>query len=277
MSLLPDQSHASPMNQKTIEKAFVISGIGMHSGKNSQIKVSPAPEDCGIVFIKNGKEIKAAPENATDTKLSTTLGGIKVVEHLLAAVAGLGLDNLRIEVSGEEIPILDGSALPYAKAFQEAGIVGQKAQKKFLIIKEKIHLEEEGKSLALSPANGFKVIFMVDYPTVGKQEFVFKGGAKAFLKEIAPARTFGYVEKLEELQAKGFARGASTENALAITAEGYLNPPRFADEVVRHKILDLMGDLALVGQPIRAEIVARQSGHRLNLELVRRLRKLCQS
>lgn len=259
--------------QKTIAKTFIISGIGMHSGKTSKIQVSPAEENCGIVFIKNGEEIKASPENVVDTKLGTSLSGIKVVEHFLAAAAGLGIDNLKVEVKGEELPILDGSALPYLEAFKKAGMVEQKEEKKFLEIKEKIYLGGEDKSLAVSPYHGFKIIFMVEYPVVGRQSFVFEGGPESFTKDIAPARTFGYVEKLGEMQTEGLAQGASLENALAITAEGYLNPPRFADEVVRHKILDLIGDLALVGQSIRGEIVAKQSGHELNVELVRWLQK----
>lgn len=272
MSLLPALNpDRNDKFQQTIKRTTILAGIGMHSGKPAQVRVIPAPENFGIFFIKEDEEIKASPENVVDTKLGTSLRGIKVVEHFLAAAAGLGIDNLKVEVEGEELPFLDGSALPFVEALQNAGVVEQKAEKKYLEIKEKVEIKEEGKSIAASPYNGFKITFVVNYPTVGEQSFVFEWDTESFVREIAPARTFGYVENLKEMQSQGFALGASLENALAITREGYLNPPRFEDEVVRHKILDLIGDFALLGQPIKAEIVAKQSGHRLNVALIRRI------
>lgn len=261
------------MKQLTIKESFELKGIGMHSGECSRIRVNPAPEDCGIVFIKNGERIKASVENVVGTKLGTSLRGIGVVEHFLAATAGLGIDNLEVEVEGNELPILDGSALPFAQKFIEAGFVEQKAEKKFFEIKETVLVEEkEGKMLKVSPHNGFKINFMVDYPVIGRQERVFEGNSEVFLREIAPARTFGFVESVEELRAQGLARGASLDNALAVSQDGYLNPPRFPDEVVRHKILDLIGDLALLGRQIKGEFTAIKSNHAMNIEMVRSLR-----
>ena len=267
----------SPLNksqlQKTIKDSFSISGIGIHSGKIAKIVVKPAPANTGIIFLRSGKAIKAAIENVTDTKLGTTLAGIKVVEHFLAAATGLEIDNLAVEVEEEELPILDGSALPYAQKLIEAQIIAQDAPKDFLEIKETIAISEENKFLKISPYHGFKVNFVVDYPVIGKQERGFEGGAEEFLREIAPARTFGFVENIEELRAGGFARGASLENALAISKNGYLNQPRFWDEPVRHKILDLIGDLSLLGVKILGEITAVGSSHKMNIELVKKIYK----
>lgn len=261
------------MRQKTIKRSFTISGIGMHSGTSSQINVKPASPDMGVVFITSGERIKASVENVVDTKLGTSLRGVKVVEHFLSAAAGLGIDNLEVEVEGDELPILDGSALPFAQKFLEAQIVEQKAIKKFIEIEEVLSVTEEEKSLTISPYHGFKINFVVDYPVIGKQEKTFEGNAEVFLREIASARTFGFVEQVEELRAEGFARGASLDNALAISEKGYLNQPRFPDEVVRHKILDLIGDLALLGCQIRGEFTAIKSNHAMNIVLVRNLRR----
>lgn len=267
----------NPNFQKTIKHPFSIVGIGIHSGKPSQIKVNPAPENFGLIFVKEGKEIRASIENVVDTRLGTSLKGIKTVEHFLAAAKGLGIDNLLVEVKGEEIPILDGSALPFAQKFLEAQIVEQDEVKSFLKVSEKIEVTGEDKKIVLSPADNFEIEFVVDYPVIGKQEKTFREDPEIFLKEIAPARTFGFVEDLEKLKAEGFARGAGLDCALAISRGGYLNPPRFPDEVVRHKILDLIGDLALLGFPLKGKIKALKSSHRLNLELVKILSKMTPS
>jgi UDP-3-O-[3-hydroxymyristoyl] N-acetylglucosamine deacetylase len=261
------------MKQKTIRRSFSAAGIGIHSGEEAVITVKPAPENFGIVFIKNGEAIKASPENVNDFKLGTSLENVAVVEHFLAAAAGLGIDNLEIEIEGDELPILDGSALPFAREFLKAGIVELPVLRKVIEIKTPLTSEEEGKCLRGLPYDGFRINFMVDYPVIGRQEKTFEGEAGSFLKEIAPARTFGFVEKVKELRDQGKARGASLDNALAISQQGYLNPPRFPDEVVRHKILDLIGDLALLGGVIKGSFTAIKSNHKLNLALVKKIKR----
>jgi UDP-3-O-acyl N-acetylglucosamine deacetylase len=261
------------MKQKTIGKTFCLSGIGLHSGIDSSLFFSPAPANAGIVFVKNGKEIPAHISKVKETRRGTFLEGVSVVEHLLSAAYGLGIDNLRIEIKGEEPPALDGSALPYVEALLAAGIIEQLEIKKYLFIEQPIKLIEKESSLEALPYQGFKINFMVDFPGIGRQRYVFDKKKTSFEKEIAPARTFGYIDEYEMLKEQGLARGASFENSLVIGKDGYINNPRFQDELVRHKILDLIGDLALLGRPLQAEIIAVKSGHELNIELVRRLLK----
>lgn len=259
------------MKQKTISKSFTLSGKGLHFGKDSSLFFSPAPPNTGIYFIKDGRKIPALVNHVVETRRGTAVDGIAVVEHLLAAVYGLGIDNLQIEIKGDEPPALDGSALPYLESLQRAGIIEQKELKNFLILKQPIKIIEEEASLEVLPYRGFKVDFVVNFPGVGEQRYIFDSEKISFEKEIAPARTFGYIEEYEMLKEQGLALGASFENALVLGKDGYINTPRFPDETVRHKILDLMGDLALLGRPLLAEVKAIKSGHKLNIELVRRL------
>jgi UDP-3-O-acyl N-acetylglucosamine deacetylase len=259
------------MKQKTIARSFSLSGIGLHSGKPASLKVNPAPENHGIVFIKDGKKIPALAESVRETRRGTFLDRIAVTEHFLAAASGLGIDNLMVEVKGEELPALDGSALPYVEALEQAGIVEQSAEKDFIKPSKTIELCEGEASLSVSPCNSFEVNFMVEFPVVGAQQLTFSLPGGGFKREIAPARTLGFMEEYERLKKQGLALGASLENALVIGQDGYINPPRFPDEIVRHKILDLLGDLALLGRPLKAAIKAVKSGHRLNIMLVRRL------
>ncbi len=261
------------MKQRTIKQVLTLSGVGIHSGQNTQIKISPAPANSGIVFIKKGRRIPALVDQVVETKRSTRLNGLAVTEHLLAALLGLGIDNLEVETEGEELPILDGSSLPFAQALETAGIVEQNKLKNTLVLERPIKIVEAEASLEVLPYNGFKVNFMVDFPIVGPQELSLRLSPQAFIREIAAARTFGYIDEYELLKEQGLARGASLDNALVIGKDGYINTPRWPDELVRHKILDLLGDLALLGRPLQAEIKAKKSGHKLNIELVRRLMK----
>ncbi len=259
------------MKQKTIRRPLTLSGPTLHSGAETVIVVAPAPENNGICFFKGDKRITALVANVTETRRGTSLDGIAVTEHFLAAAYALGIDNLQIEIKGDELPALDGSALPYVEALEQAGIIEQAAEKKSIAVQQPIHLSTPEASLSALPYHGFKVDFMVDFPGVGEQRFSFNLHHGDFIKEIAPARTFGYVEEYELLKQQGLARGASFENALVLGKDGYLNRPRFPDEPVRHKILDLLGDLCLLGRPLQAEIKAVRSGHKLNIELARRV------
>ncbi|KAF0134003.1 MAG: UDP-3-O-3-hydroxymyristoyl N-acetylglucosamine deacetylase [Candidatus Saganbacteria bacterium] len=269
MSLSGDANQGS---QKTIKNPFQLSGIGIHSGENCTIIFNPAGLDCGIYFIYKNEKIPALASLVADTSRGTSLKNIHVVEHVLAAAAGLGISNLEIVLSHPEPPVLDGSALPYFIKLKEAVILAQDKEIKTITISSAIKLNDGEASLEIRPYNSFKINFMIYFPYIGEQNFVYDGN---FESAIAPARTFGLLEELEMLKKRGLAKGASFDNSLAIGPSGYLNAPRFSNEPVRHKILDLIGDLSLTGAQIRGEVFAVKSGHKLNVELARRLIELC--
>ncbi len=257
--------------QKTIAASFQLSGVSLHSGKETTVICSPAPINSGIHFKKQGKSIPATIEHLSSTKRSTSVAGVAVTEHLLSAIYALGIDNLTLEVKGDEIPVLDGSAKPFVDAFLTVGLLDQPAPKQAIILKAPIKLSADKASVEALPYHGFRLTFMVNFPSVGEQKLSFDLESGDYATEIAPARTFGYIEEIEALKQQGLGRGASLDNALVLSQNGYLNQPRFKDELVRHKILDLIGDLALLGKPLKAQIVACMSGHKLNSELVRRI------
>ncbi len=259
------------MRQRTIKKEVSLSGLALHSGKEASVRLLPAAADAGIVFVVRGQKIPALAENVTDTTRGTSLGRAQVVEHLLAAVYGLGIDNLTIELEGGEPPALDGSAYLFGEALKKAGLAELPAEKRLLAPKKDLLVEDPGASLRLIPYDGFAIHFVIEFPVIGRQELSYNGD----FDELAQARTFGFVEELEGLRKRGLARGATLENSLAIGPQGYLSPPRYPDEPVRHKVLDLLGDLALVGYPINGKIEAFKSGHRLNVALARRIREAC--
>ncbi|PIS31607.1 UDP-3-O-[3-hydroxymyristoyl] N-acetylglucosamine deacetylase [Candidatus Saganbacteria bacterium CG08_land_8_20_14_0_20_45_16] len=275
MSQSAAQNHAkgpiSPGQQQTISREVSLAGIGLHSGQTSQITLRPALENTGLVIVQGNQRLAATADHVQSTVRGTRLLNLATPEHLLAALFGLGIDNLEIIVKGSEVPILDGSALPFVEALLSAKIVSQSALKNPLKLNFPCQTAEKEARLEAWPGNGFKVNFMIDFPKVGQQKFSFSLDHDSFIKEIAPARTVGYLAEHGALKKQGLALGASLENALVIGVNGYLNRPRFEDEIVRHKILDLMGDLALLGRPLEAEILANKTGHRHNIELVRRI------
>jgi UDP-3-O-[3-hydroxymyristoyl] N-acetylglucosamine deacetylase len=246
-----------------------VEGLGLHSGKPARATIRSAPPGSGIVFIHKGKKIPATIDHLKETNRGTTLEGVAVVEHFLSAAYGIGAYDLEVEVDGDELPALDGSALPWVDALEKVGHwtldVGH-----FELV-QPIKITDGLSSIEAVPYNGFKVDFMVNFEGIGPQEFTFDAERQNYKKEIAPARTFGYLEEYESLKARGLALGASYENALVLNKKGHVNDPRFPDEVVRHKISDLIGDLALLGRPLKARIKAVRSGHKLNAELVRRI------
>lgn len=255
---------------RTIANKICLSGISLHHGLQSKITFLPSNE-LGIVFLFKGKRIPALAEYATDTTRGTSLGEVHVVEHVLSAIKGLGIDCILIELSANEPPAMDGSALPFVEALQLAKIKHLDFEKPNLAIERPIEISDNNSSLLVLPYNGFKVNFMVNFSIIGAQEFEYESG---YVEQIAPARTFGYKEELDALKAAGRAFGASLETALGIDSKGYMNKPRFDNEPVRHKILDLIGDFALIGCDIKAHIIANKSGHKLNVEMARKIRKL---
>lgn len=264
------------MQQKTIKNSFHLTGVGIHSGQETKITIWPAPENSGICLVYKGEKIPLDINNVSGDKLATSLGKISLTEHLFAAINGLGLSNLLIECSSPEIPIIDGSSLPFVVALEKAGIVEQEKPVSSINLTQSVTVRDADKWITAEPRDNstiddLVIDFSVDFPIIGQQRFTFDGKVESFKREIAPARTFGFEKDLVELHKNGFAKGAGLENALGINEKGYINKPRFENEPVRHKILDLLGDLSLLGRPLNAKIKAHKSGHRLNHELVRRI------
>lgn len=264
-----------PMRQHTIKKTVSLEGVGLHSGKPARVTLSPAPEDTGIVFRTGADRIAAAPESVVNSHWATTIGKngtrVQTVEHLLAAAAGLGIDNLEVEVDGPEIPAGDGSARPFVTLLAAAGRNQQSARRRPLTLPYPLRVGKGGRWIHIVPAPTFRISYTLDndHPAVGTQVLSWAPASeRSFVDEVAPARTYGFLRDLGLMRKNGLARGGSLDNAVVVGNRGPLNGLRYRDEFVRHKILDLIGDLALLGRPILAHVVARNGGHALNLELV---------
>lgn len=261
------------MQQKTIRKPVTLEGVGLHSGKPARIAISPAPANTGVVFRVGDELVPAAPESVVNSHHATTVGRgttrIQTVEHLLAAAAGLGLDNLLIDVEGPEIPAADGSAKPFVALLQSAGRVEQSAPRRPIVIPHPIRVGEGGRWIAIVPSSAFRISYTLDndHPAIGTQALSCTPTERMFIEEFAPARTYGFLRDLGRLRKEGLARGASLENAIGVGKRAVLNGLRFRDEFVRHKILDLIGDLSLLGRPVVGHVIARNAGHALNYEL----------
>jgi len=263
------------MHQRTIRRAVEFEGVGLHSGKPVRIRVSPAPANSGIAFRPADHDsIPAAPESVLNSHYATTIGRngtrIQTVEHLMAAAAGLGLDNLLIEVDGPEIPAGDGSAKPFVSLLASAGRVEQSAPKRPIVIRHPIKVGGGGRWIQILPSDVFRISYTLDndHPAIGVQAITCAPTERMFIEEFAPARTYGFLKDLGEMRRNGLARGASLENAIGVGKRGALNGLRYRDEFVRHKILDLIGDLALLGRPVVGYVIARNAGHALNFDLV---------
>ena len=271
--------------QKTIKDKIELSGIALHSGQAVHMIISPSKVDSGIVFVRGDiesrPEIKATWSNVVDTELSTVLGnkdGIKVatVEHLLSALKGLGVDNAIVEVFGNELPVLDGSAAVYVDAINKVGIEAQDKPVKYIQVVKPVSVHIDDRFVYLLPAKDLKVTCRVNYknPNIGLQHLEYCDNPFAYTNNISKAKTFGFLEQVEDLQKRGFALGGSYENAIVLNSEGVVNKNNmnYEDEFVRHKILDIMGDISLVG-PTRliAHVVAYKSGHKLHTLVVKEL------
>jgi UDP-3-O-[3-hydroxymyristoyl] N-acetylglucosamine deacetylase len=273
------------IKQRTLKNTIRASGLGLHSGKRVFLTLHPAHAGTGIIFrrvdVTPVAEIPALAENVVETKLSTTLmsGGVCVstVEHLLSALAGFGIDNLKIDLTGDEVPILDGSAAPFVFLLQSAGIVEQCEPKKFVRVKKVVEVEHEGKSVRFSPYEGFKLTFEISYDhPLFKSNFniaTFDLSSTSFVQEISRARTFGFLREYDSMRAQGLAKGGSLANAIVIDEYKILNKGglRYEDEFVKHKILDAIGDLYLMGGNLLCEFDAFKSGHTLNNASLREL------
>jgi UDP-3-O-[3-hydroxymyristoyl] N-acetylglucosamine deacetylase len=275
---LPIDLH--PFRQRTLRARASIQGVGLHSGAPVTLTLCPGSPDSGIVFertdLKPRAEIPARAEFVVDTHLNTSLGQgghkISTVEHVLAALTGCGIDNARIEVEGPEVPIMDGSAHPFVQLVREAGVLEQRTSRRYLLIKKTIEVRDGDKVARFMPARRFSMSYVIDFkhPLITDQAHALELTEKAFQKEIARARTFGFVRDVERLHAAGLALGGSLANAVVVDDFNILNPEglRFPDEFVRHKILDAVGDLSLLGMPVIGRFEAVKAGHALNHCLV---------
>jgi len=275
------------IRQRTLKNIIRATGVGLHTGKKVYLTLRPASEDTGIIFIRTDLdaeiEVPARPENVSDTRLSTTLerNGIKIstVEHLMSAFAGMGIDNAYVELSAPEVPIMDGSAGPFVFLLQSAGIMEQKKLKQFIRIKKPCVIQDDDKWVKFEPFNGFKVSFAIDFdhPILqnSTQTASVDFSTTSFVKEVSRARTFGFMDDLEALRNAGLAQGGSFDNAIVMDSFHILNDDglRYEDEFVKHKVLDAIGDLYLLGHPLIGEFSAHKSGHALNNRLLRQLIK----
>ena len=272
--------------ERTIGRTVSYKGIALNLGKEITLTLEPASSGEGVVFIRedlpDSPQIKARVGRVVSNMRGTSLGEgnvrVRTVEHILAALAGLGIDNARVKIDGEEVPAADGSALPFVRLIQEAGIVEQKLPRQFLKIDEPLWIEEADKRLIVLPYPRLKITYTVDFPDspIKSQFAEFTIDGEVFIREIAPSRTFGFMEEVEELKKRGLIQGGSLENAVVIDKKGVLNKEglRFPNEPVRHKILDLIGDLYLLGRPIQAHIIAVKSGHLFNVKLIKKLEEI---
>jgi len=268
--------------QQTLKRPVHCSGIGLHSGRKVCLTAKPAPVNHGIKFVRadlpHQPVISAHFRNVIDTSLATTLGSngviVSTVEHLMAAFAGLHIDNALVEMDAYEAPIMDGSAGPFTSMLREAGMVSQSSKRYVFIVKEPIEMAEEDKKVGLYPSETPRVTCSIDFdhPLLREQTHSVSLEDGLFETEISHARTFGFLHEVEYLKQNGFARGGSLDNAVVIDKDSILNPEglRYEDEFVRHKILDCIGDLSLLGMPIVGHIVAHKSGHALNHALLTR-------
>lgn len=273
------------LKQRTLKTLVRATGVGLHSGVKVTLVLRPAAPDTGVVFHRVDLDppvsLKAEPHNVGDTRMASCLetDGAKVgtIEHLMSALAGLGIDNIHVDVDAPEIPIMDGSAAPFVFLLQSAGIEEQNAPKKFLRVKKAVEVQEGDKWAKLEPYDGFRLSFSIifNHPAIDRtgNRATVDFADNCYIREVSRARTFGFTQDLEMLNAQGLGLGASMDNAIVMDEYRVLNPDelRYADEFVKHKVLDAVGDLYVVGHPLLADFTAFKSGHAMNNKLLRAL------
>ncbi len=263
--------------QTTIAKSARASGVGLHTGCQVSLTLRPAPPRTGIIFRRvdlHGFEIEARRKWVSRVVLATTLMKrgvmLSTVEHVLSAVYGCGIDNLYIDIDSLEIPILDGSAQPFVELIDEAGIVEQEAERSYLVVERSLRLEEPGKFVMVEPSDRLSISYEIDFrhPAIGRQSIDLELTRDSYTREISFARTFGFYREVEDLRRKGLIRGGSLDNAVVLSENGVMNGElRSPDEFVRHKVLDLIGDVSLCGSPLLGRITAFRAGHSLHTNL----------
>ena len=269
--------------QRTIRRRVEVEGIGLHTGTTAKLTFCPAPENTGIYFVRRDlpgrPAISTKADLVTATSMATTLGGeefsVSTVEHCLSALAALRIDNLFIELDGPEIPIGDGSARFFLEAILQAGLVDQEQPRKYAYICQPIYYGTDEKYAYVLPYNGLRITCTIDFPhrAIGRQTFDIDVNEHSFTRDLARARTFGFLKDVEALRARGLARGGSLENAVVLDNDSVLNPEglRWTDEFVRHKVLDALGDLVTLGMPLMGHVVLFKAGHDMMNRLVRKI------
>ncbi|MBF0446063.1 MAG: UDP-3-O-acyl-N-acetylglucosamine deacetylase [Magnetococcales bacterium] len=269
--------------QRTLKNTIRCTGIGLHSGRKVYMSIRPASENTGIIFHRtdlNGALVPANVANISDTRLCSTVANsqgdvVSTVEHLMAAFAGLGVDNAFVDLDGPEVPIMDGSAAPFVFLIQCAGVVEQKLPKKWIRIKKKVTVKDGEKSASFEPLDHFKISFLIDFnhPIISQQGLEMDISETTFIKDVSRARTFGFLKDMEMLRSNGLAKGGSLDNAIVIGDFRILNEGglRYEQEFVRHKIIDAIGDLYLLGHPVQGHFKGVRSGHALNNALLNSL------
>ena len=267
------------MHQHTLRDVLEFEGVGLHTGAPGRVRIRPQVAGSGLRFRLNGGAVSfpAHANYVVETRRATVVGSgehtVSTVEHLLAALFAMGVDNAAIEVEGPEIPVLDGSSATFAAAIAKLGLVDQRAPRATFSIERPIVVRDGDALLAIAPSDSFRIRFAVDYaPPIGAQFIDATIDPDYFIREIAPARTFGYLHEVEALRNAGLARGGTLDNALVFAPDGPLTPQRWPNEVVRHKTLDLIGDFALLGAWPKLEVVSVKSGHRLHARAANELR-----
>jgi UDP-3-O-[3-hydroxymyristoyl] N-acetylglucosamine deacetylase len=273
----------SEYHQHTLAAPAIIAGVGVHTGQRVRLSIRPAAPDTGVVFVRTDihdrdNRVPARGEAVVDTKMETVIGNaagvtVATIEHLTASLAALGVDNATIELDGPETPIMDGSAEPFVRLLDRVGLRPQDAPRRYIEILETIEVTQGDKRAALVPAERFELAFEIAFPSraIGRQAIDLVVDDESFRTELAGARTFGFIQEVEALRKVGLARGGSLENVVVIDCDRVLNPEglRWADEFVRHKALDAVGDLSLLGAPVLGRFEGRYAGHAINNALVR--------
>jgi len=269
--------------QQTLVKAVSCAGVGLHSGLPVTLTLKPAPANTGVVFInrngKNGASLAASIEHVVPTELCTAIGGngfqVKTIEHVLSALAGLDVDNVYVELDAGEAPVMDGSAAHFVRLIRSAGVVPQNRRQPYLKITRPIEVVDRTRRVRIEPSSTTRITYSIhyDHPLIQTQTFTYEHSAHAFEREIADARTFGFLQEVEALWARGLGQGGNLDNTIVLSRDGILNESglRFANEFVRHKILDLIGDFSLLGVPFIGHLIAERSGHAIHTRLVQQI------
>jgi UDP-3-O-[3-hydroxymyristoyl] N-acetylglucosamine deacetylase len=267
--------------QQTLLNPISCTGVGLHTGKPVTLTLRPAPADTGVVFVNRnghaGATLPASVDHLVATELCTAISGngfqVKTIEHVLAALAGLNVDNVFVDIDAAEAPVMDGSSAPFVRLIQSAGLTSQSRRRSFLKITRPLEIVEDSRRIRIEPSATPRITYSIhyDHPLIQTQTYAYEHSTHAFATEIAEARTFGFLQEVEALWARGLGRGGNLENTVVLSQDGILNESglRFSDEFVRHKVLDLIGDFSLLGLPFIGHLIADRSGHALHTRLVK--------
>lgn len=269
--------------QQTLAGAVGCSGVGLHSGQPVSLTLRPAPADTGVVFVNRnghaGASLAASVKHLVATELCTAISGngfqVKTIEHVLAALAGLNVDNVYVDVDAAEAPVMDGSSAPFVRLIQSVGLVAQNKRQPYLKMTRPLEVVDGPRRIRIEPSSTPRITYTIqyDHPLIQTQTFAYEHSAHAFESDIAEARTFGFLQEVEALWARGLGRGGNLDNTVVLSQDGVLNESglRYSDEFVRHKVLDLIGDFSLLGLPFIGHLIADRSGHALHTKLVRQI------